>query len=368
MAVTLVDSPLATMVERTPTDFWNDSCSLAEVAYAVERGGTGATSNPVIVGEVMRRERESWEPRVRELAAAHRTWSEVDLTWAIAEEMGVRARRSFDPSSTSTPGARAASASRRTRRCTGTPTRCSPRASASTASRRTSRSSSRPRPRGSWRSRRRRPGASRSTPPSGSPSARRSPWRGRRARAPPVRGGGGDPDSFAPVCTLMVGRLDDWVKVLVERDDIALDPAAASWAGIAAFKRAYGLYQERGYRTRLLAAAMRHRLHWTELVGGDVVLTIPHAWQVRFNASGIDPKSRIDVPVDTRLRRRPARPRARFPPRLRAGRPGDRRVRHVRPDRPHAALVHRGVPRAPGIDPRPRPAEPGRPPGLTAAT
>jgi transaldolase len=32
---------------------------------------------------------------------------------------------------------------------------------------------------------------------------------------------GGDPDSVAPVCTLMVGRLDDWVKVLVERDAIA---------------------------------------------------------------------------------------------------------------------------------------------------
>ena len=35
--------------EATPTDFWNDSCAVAELAYAVERGGTGATSNPVIV-------------------------------------------------------------------------------------------------------------------------------------------------------------------------------------------------------------------------------------------------------------------------------------------------------------------------------
>src|SRR4029077_8085871 len=42
---------------------------------------------------------------------------------------------------------------------------------------------------------------------------------------------------FSPVCSLMIGRLDDWVKVLVERDDIALDPDAANWAGIAVFKR-----------------------------------------------------------------------------------------------------------------------------------
>ena len=93
------------------------------------------------------------------------------------------------------------------------------------------------------------------------------------------------------------------------------------------FKRAYGIYQERGYRTRLLAAAYRHRLHWTELVGGDIVLTMPHAWQVRFNDSGIDPEPRIDVPVDPAivddlLRRIPD-----FRARLRARRPRDRRVR-----------------------------------------
>ena len=100
-----------------------------------------------------------------------------------------------------------------------------------------------------------------------------------------------------PVCSLMVGRLDDWLRVLVERDDIALHPDAPNWAGIAVFKRAYALYRERGYRTRLLAAAYRSRLHWTELVGGDVILTLPHAWQVRFNASGIAPVERIEVPV-----------------------------------------------------------------------
>jgi len=38
-----------------------------------------------------------------------------------------------------------------------------------------------------------------------------------------------------------------------------------------------------------------------ELVGGDVVLTMPHAWQVRFNKSGIEPVSRIDVPVDQHI-------------------------------------------------------------------
>jgi transaldolase len=109
---------------------------------------------------------------------------------------------------------------------------------------------------------------------------------------------GADPASIAPVVVLMIGRLDDWMKAIVERDGLSIDPAALDWAGIATFKRAYAVFRERGYRSRLLAAAYRHHLHWTELVGGEASLTIPRKWQVRFNASGIDPQPRIDLPVD----------------------------------------------------------------------
>jgi transaldolase len=106
---------------------------------------------------------------------------------------------------------------------------------------------------------------------------------------------------MTPIVTIMIGRLDDWMKVLVERDDLAVHPDAPNWAGIAAFKRAYGIFRERGYRSRMLTAAYRHRLHWTEFVGGDVSMTIPYPWQVRFNASGIAPVPRMDVPVEAAL-------------------------------------------------------------------
>jgi transaldolase len=115
----------------------------------------------------------------------------------------------------------------------------------------------------------------------------------RRERSHP-----GSTATMAPVCALMVGRVDDWLKAVLERDDLAVDPNALDWAGIAVAKRAYGLFRRRGYRTRLLIAAYRHRLHWTEFVGGDLAMTIPHRWQLRFNASAIDPVPRIDVPVD----------------------------------------------------------------------
>ena len=77
MTMTMVESPLLRMAQTTPTQYWNDSCATAELTYAVERGAIGATSNPSIVLEVMKKEGDFWAPRVRELADANPTWSEV---------------------------------------------------------------------------------------------------------------------------------------------------------------------------------------------------------------------------------------------------------------------------------------------------
>jgi transaldolase len=302
MTLAAVDSPLLRMVESTPTDFWNDSCAVAELEWAVARGGSGATSNPVIVGEVMKKERDHWVPRVRELFAANPTWSEVDLTWALIEEMGVRGAHILD-------GVFAANEGRKGRLSlqTNPANYRSPEAMLEQALHFHGLA----------------PNIQVKFPctAAGLVAMEEATARGVAVNVTVVftvaqclaaaealeRGlrrfeqAGGDVNGFQNVCTLMVGRLDDWVKALMERDDIALDPDAANWAGVAAFKRTYALFGERGYRTRLLAAAYRHRLHWTELIGGDVVLTMPHAWQARFDASGIDPVSRIDVPVDPHL-------------------------------------------------------------------
>src|SRR3954453_12061233 len=86
---TQVDSPLLSMVRVTPTDYWNDSCASAELEYAVARGATGATSNPTIVLEVLRKETSRWLPRVAQLVAEQPSWTEVDVTWALVEEMAV---------------------------------------------------------------------------------------------------------------------------------------------------------------------------------------------------------------------------------------------------------------------------------------
>jgi transaldolase len=289
---------LRTVADR-PTDYWNDSCALDELDYAVARGATGATSNPSIVLEVLRKERTHWVPRIKELADANATWTETDLTWAVIEEMALRGAGVLEPVFVAQHGRKGRLSLQtnptnypNTERMLEQGVRFSglgpniqvkfpaTRSGIAAIERATAAGVS--------------INATVSFTVSQAIAVAEAVERGLDALA----ARGGDADAVTPVCTLMIGRLDDWMRVLVERDEIAVHPDALNWAGIAVFKRAYGIFRERGYRARLLAAAYRHRLHWTELVGGDVILTIPHGWQVRFNASGITPDARIEQPVD----------------------------------------------------------------------
>jgi hypothetical protein len=79
------------------------------------------------------------------------------------------------------------------------------------------------------------------------------------------------------------------------------NPGYLKWAGLAVFKKAYRIFQERGNRIRLLSAAFRNHMHWSELIGGDVVISPPYARQVRHNASDIALAPRIDKPVDLKI-------------------------------------------------------------------
>jgi len=298
----MIDCPLLRTVDGSPTDYWNDSCAVDELVYAVERGATGATSNPAIVVEVFRREQADWAPRVRALMAAHPTAGEAELAWVIVEEMAARGAAVLapiferehgrkgrlsvqtnpalyrDPDAMVAHGIRLAAAAPNIQ--VKFPVTSAGLVAIEEATARGVTIT-----------------ATVSFTVAQAIAAAEAVERGLRRR----EAAGGDTSTMAPVVVLMIGRLDDWMKAIVERDRLAPDPGALDWAGIAVFKRSYELFRERGYRSRLLAAAYRHRLHWTELVGGDVILTIPHAWQLRFNASGLEPRPRIDVPVESAI-------------------------------------------------------------------
>jgi transaldolase len=108
-------------------------------------------------------------------------------------------------------------------------------------------------------------------------------------------------EEMAPVCTIMVGRTDDWMKVLAKRDEIDMNTSYLDWAGIACMKKAYEIYQQRGYRARLLSAAYRHLGHWSEFIGGELIVSMPYEWQLKANASDIEVQERMSHPVDPQI-------------------------------------------------------------------
>src|SRR5437660_7257646 len=82
--------PMA-LTALTATDYWNDSCSIEDLTYAIERGATGATSNPTIVGEVLTREMPLWRDRIGALIDDNPAWTEDEVAWRLIEEMAVGA-------------------------------------------------------------------------------------------------------------------------------------------------------------------------------------------------------------------------------------------------------------------------------------
>jgi transaldolase len=287
MATTDLRSPLHETVTTTATDFWNDSCSLEELEYAIEHGAVGATSNPTIVGEVLQKEWSLWSDRIGELVAETPTSTEDDVAWRLLEEMAVKASELLLPvhgrlSIQTNPklyrdadrlveqGLQFASLAPNMQvKVPAT------RAGLAAIEELTARGVN--------------VNATVCFTVPQSLAVAEAVERGLERR--------GSADDLAPVCTIMVGRLDDWLELAAAKAGTLLAPGVVNWSGIACVKRAYPLYQERGYRTRLLAAAYRSHLHWSQLIGGDVVLTIPHKWQVLFNASDIDVVPRFDDPV-----------------------------------------------------------------------
>jgi transaldolase len=293
-----LDSPLARMVETTATDYWNDSCAVADLAYAIERGAVGATSNPPIVLEVIGKERAHWAPRVLELAAANPGWTESELAWVIVAEMGVRGagllagihaetqgRKGWlslqvDPANHAVPDRMVAQAVGLSALAPNIQVKFPATAAGITAMEDATALGVNVNATVSF-----------SVPQA--VAAAEAIERGLARYA----ASGLEQRQLAPAVVIMIGRLDDWLKVVVDRDLLSITPGVLDWAGIAAMKRAHQIFVERGFRSRLLAAAFRHHLHWTELVGGDVMLTIPPAWQARYNQSGIEPANRLGIPV-----------------------------------------------------------------------
>ena len=292
-------SPLHEMAGTTVTDFWSDTCAVGDLAYAIEHGAVGATSNPTIVLAVLKKEMSRWKDRIFQIIADNPTWSEVEIAGQVFEEIGVTGAKLLMPifereagkkglmsiqtnpanyrnSETlvkqglhfaglapniqvKVPATQAGIAAIETLTAHGVTINATVSFTVSQAI-----------------------------------AVAEAVERGlthRKTHDEPI-------DHMSPVCTIMVGRVDDWMQAVIARDNLTLHPASALWSGVAVAKQAYQIYRQRGYQTRLLIAAYRHHLHWSEFIGGDLILSIPYDWQKRFNTSDVPVTARIDQPVD----------------------------------------------------------------------
>lgn len=292
-------SPVHKSVSICDMEVWNDSCSVEELRYALEHGGSGATTNPVIVRNVLKKEFGFWEKRIKSLIQTMPEDTEVDIAWKLIEEMAVTGSKELLPLFQS---------------CEGKKGRISIQTNAQyyrnaeamikqalyfdTLA----------------------PNMQIKMPATaaGIKAFEEVTYRGVNinatvcftvpqalAVAGAVEKGlkrrekeGLDTSGMTPVCTIMVGRLDDWLKVQAGKNNIIVNPEYLEMAGVAAFKKAYGIYKKNGYRTRLLVAAYRNHYHWSKLIGDDIVQTIPCGWQKRFNASDVPVKVSIHDTVD----------------------------------------------------------------------
>jgi transaldolase len=292
-------SPLHSMTLTSPTEFWNDSCSVSELSYAIENGATGGTSNPVIVGQVLKKELETWKPRILEIINQNPTASEETIAWNVMEEITVTASKMLKPIYDKNNGRNG----RLSIQVNGQNYR-NVKAMVEQALHFNSLY-----PNNNIKVPVTKAGveaieelsyqglsvnATVSFTVAQSVAVAEAVERGMERR----RKEGKDISTMSPVCTVMVGRLDDWLKIIAGRKGIITNPGYLEWAGVAAAKKAYRIYKERGYRTRLLNAAYRNHFHWSEFIGGDMSMTIPYEWQKKFNASDVEVKKRIDDPVD----------------------------------------------------------------------
>ncbi len=292
-------SPLEQMSKTTPTHFWNDSCSVDSLQFALEHGAVGATTNPFIVGEVLEADLPRYESKIRELIDQNPTATEDDIAWLINEYMAVEGAKMLKPVFDETKGEAGyisiqtnAKYYRNAEKLTEQAVHFSKLAPNIMVKLPVTRASVEAVEESTYRGVTINGTVSFSVPQVIAVAEAIQRGMERREKE------GKDNSTLHPICTIMVGRVDDWMKDIANSQNIIVDPQALEMAGVAVFKHAYKIFKERNYPARLLVAAYRNHYHWSEFIGGDISMTIPPGWIKRFVGCDITVTDRMDKPVD----------------------------------------------------------------------
>ena len=281
------------------SDWWNDSNDHEELQHAVNEGAVGATSNPVITCAAVKNHPDIWLPVIDKMIESNSTGSEDDILWNLIDEVGKKAANILQPVYEKTHGQKGKLS-----------LQVNPKFY---------RNSDLMFKQGKYLASLA-PNIAVKCPalPAGIVALEKLTANGICINATvsftvpqavqvaeaiergldQAEQDGKNIEKLTPYVTIMVGRIDDHLKRIKQSKNIDVDPEIIDWASIAVFKNAYKIFQKRGYRSKLLAAAFRNQMHWSELVGGDIVISMPYDWWNKFNALDIEVKNRINNPVD----------------------------------------------------------------------
>jgi len=297
------DSPFIYMKEHSKTVLWNDSADPKEIKDALTWGIVGATCNPVIALTALKADKEYWVTRIKEFAKANPQATDDQIGWAMVKELSSNAAKLFEPEFEKQNGRNgrlsiqtdprnfrdakllASQAVEFSKIAKNMIVKIPVTSEAIAAFEEATYQ-----------------GVSINATVSFSVAqtvaVAEAVERGLKRR----EAEGLDISQMGPVCTIMVGRVDDWVKVSAEKEGAVIDPGIMEWAGVAVFRNAHKVYKQRGYRTRLLSAAFRNHMHWSGILGGDSVISPPYSWQVKINKSGIIPNlNSVEEPIENRI-------------------------------------------------------------------
>ena len=281
------------------SDWWNDSNDHVELQHAFDEGAVGATSNPVITFQSVKNHSDLWMPVIDEMILKNQQASEDEILWMLIDSVGIKAAKILLPVYEKTNRQKgklslqvnpkyyrnadamfeqgqylASLAPNIAIKCPALPAGIKAMemltASGITVNATVS-----------------------FTVPQAVQVAEAIERGLSQAEKNSI-----DTKDVTPYVTIMVGRIDDHLKRVRDSKNTNIDPEIINWASIAIFKNAYKIFKERNYRSKLLAAAFRCDLHWKEIVGGDIIISMPYEWWNKFNASDVDVRHRINESVD----------------------------------------------------------------------
>ncbi|MCH1962861.1 transaldolase family protein [Clostridium perfringens] len=277
------------------TEFWNDSCSYDELKEAIKNGASGATTNPVIVLNVLKKELPKWDETIKEIVAENPTATEDEIAWMVIKLLGENAGSLLYPQFKESNGQRGrisfqtnAKFYKNKEKMVAHALELSKVIENSQIKIPASKAGIEAFEELTYLGVSINATVSFTCPQAIAVAEAVERGLNRRVKE------GLPIDNMHPVCTIMVGRLDDYLKAYVQDNNIDINPEFLDLAGVLTCKNAYKLYKKRGYRTKLLVAAFRNNYHFTEFIGGDIVMTITTKYQNIFNELDIEVANYMD--------------------------------------------------------------------------